>query len=500
MSFVTFWFYPMAVALLGLVALLQGILRRRERLSHTLSKAVLLIFSYVVMGLYDVRFCLCMTGVILLTYAGGLALEKVSGGGKARHWLTVLTVAALVGILGVFKYLNFFLSTAFSVVGKTWTSLNIILPLGISFYIFSAIGYVLDVSWGKLKAERSLLDMALFLSFFPKQVCGPIVNARDFLPQLRENRRITLKGLEAGVQIFIFGFFKKLVLADHLAIFVDDVFHAPVAYGTATIWLAVFGYFLQLYFDFSGYSDMAVGMSKMFGYDIRRNFNLPFLARNISDFWDRWHISLSSWLNEYVFNPIALKFKRIVAEWPKERRKACKNLPTYTAMLITFLISGLWHGAGFTFLVYGLLHGVCSVLHGMYANWMRKHHRDFVQNKPKAVVLLDILANYFLLTLIQIFFRAESLSQALFVLRRMFTVNVGIEQPYTWAFFAAAVLLAATMVACARSRKRGLREAEGYYPLMNLNTVRGLTVFFVVCGLSLMLAHFGETYFIYGNF
>ena len=499
MSFVDLYFYLVTICLLGVVVIGQYLFRKREETAGFFSKLLLLLFSFFVMTLYDIRFCACMAGVILLTYVEGIAIEH-AGGGKLKHVLTVLAVSVLILILGIFKYFNFFMSTAFSLVGKTWRNLSIILPLGISFYIFSAIGYVLDVSWGKLKAERSLLDMALFLSFFPKQVCGPIVNARDFLPQLKENRRITLKGLETGVQIFIFGFFKKLVLADHLAVFVNDVFYAPVAYGTATIWLAVFGYFLQLYFDFSGYSDMAVGVSKMFGYDIKRNFNLPFLARNISDFWDRWHISLSSWLNEYLFNPIALKFKRIVAEWPKERRKACKNLPTYAAMLITFLISGLWHGAGFTFLVWGLLHGVYSILHGVYANWMRKHHREFAQNKPKGFIILDILANYFVLNLIQVFFRAESVGQAFFVLRRMFTVNVGIEQPYTWTFFAAAVLLAATILACVHSRKQGLREVEGYYLLADLNTVRGLTTFFVVCGLSLMLAYFGETYFIYGNF
>lgn len=498
MTFIHFWFYPATAVLLGLVALLKRIMRKRERLSNMCTKLLLLIFSYMVMGLYDIRFCVCMTSVILLTYALGLVVERSQG--KLRNRLVVFAVIALVIILCVFKYLNFFMSTALGLAGKTWKNLNIILPLGISFYIFSAIGYVLDVSWGKLKAERNLLDMALFLAFFPKQVCGPIVNARDFLPQLKENRRITLKGVEAGAQIFVFGFFKKLVLAEHLAVFVNDVFYAPVAYGTATIWLAVFGYFLQLYFDFSGYSDMAVGMSKMFGYDIQRNFNLPFMARNISDFWDRWHISLSSWLNEYLFNPIALKLKRIVAEWPKECRKACKNLPTYAAMLITFLISGLWHGAGFTFIVWGLLHGIYSVLHGMYANWMRKYHREFVQNKPKGVIILDILANYFVLNLIQVFFRAESLTQALFVLRCMFTVNVGIQQPYTWAFFAALVLLVATIVACVHSRKLGLREVEGYHPLADLSTVHGLTIFFVECGLSLMLAYFGETYFIYGNF
>ena len=414
--------------------------------------------------------------------------------------LTVFTVAALLAVLGVFKYLNFFMSTAFTLAGKTWTELNIILPLGISFYIFSAIGYVLDVSWGNLHAEHSLLDMALFLAFFPKQVCGPIVNARDFLPQLKEDRRITLKGLEAGVQIFVFGLFKKIVLADRLAVFVDGVFDAPAAYGTATIWLAVFSYFLQLYFDFSGYSDMAVGMSKIFGYDIARNFNLPFIARNIAEFWDRWHISLSSWLNEYLFNPFAMKCRRAMAKWPREKRRKYKNLPTYAALLLTFLLSGLWHGAGFTFLVWGLLHGIWSVLHDFCAEQTKKRRKGGLHRTTAPVVVLQVLANYFVLNLIQVFFRAESLAQAGYIFKRMFSVQVGVEQPYMWSFVAAAVLLAATLTACRRAKKLGLQEVEGYYPLVDLNTVCGLTVLFVACGMTILFAYFGETYFIYGKF
>ena len=414
--------------------------------------------------------------------------------------LTVFTVTVLLAVLGVFKYLNFFMSTAFMLAGKTWSDLKIILPLGISFYMLSAIGYVLDVSWGKLKAEQSLLDMALFLSFFPKQVCGPIVNARDFLPQLKEDRRITLDGLAVGVQIFVFGLFKKIVLADHLAVFVDDVFYAPAAYGTATIWLAVFSYFLQLYFDFSGYSDMAVGISKMFGYDLARNFNLPFMARNIAEFWDRWHISLSSWLNEYVFNKAATKLNHIISKFSKNNFERFINIPPYAAMLITFFLSGLWHGAGLTFIVWGLLQGVISIVHRSYSTWMKAKHRKFIRSKPEWLIAIDILANYFTLNLVSVFFRSDSLGQAFYMFKRMFSWNAGVAQPYIWSFVAYAVLFAATMIACRQSRKNGKKKVEGFYPIFNLNTVTGLTCFFIECGLTIMLAYFGETYFVYGQF
>lgn len=498
MSFIDFRFYPCVICLCGGVALLQYLLKTKKTLSQTITKSLLLAFSYLVMWLYDIRFCLCLTGVILFVYFAGRAIAQASG--KSRHTITVFTVTTLLTVLGIFKYLNFFLSTAFSLAGKSWSNLTIILPLGISFYILSAIGYVLDVSWQNIPAEQSLLDMALFLAFFPKQVCGPIVNARDFLPQLKENRRITRKSLETGVQIFLFGFFKKFVLANHLALLVDDVYAAPVAYGTATVWLAVFSYYLQLYFDFSGYSDMAVGVSTVFGYDLGHNFNLPFIAPNISGFWDRWHISLTSWLNVYIFNPIALKLKRSVVKWPKKYREAFKNLPNYTAVMLTFLISSLWHGVGFTFIVWGFLHALFLVLHRLYAGWVKKHHRDLVQNKRKSVMVLDVTANYVLINLIQVFFRASSVSQAFFILRRMFTVNAGIEQPYTWSFIAAAVLLTATLAACRRAKKQGLDEVEGYYPLADLRTFRGLTAFFTACGLTILFSYFGEAYFIYGRF
>lgn len=498
MSFIDFQYYPIAFCLFGAVALAQYLFKNRADLSGRWTKGLLLAFSYLTMGMYDIRFCLCMAGVTVLTYFAGLAISQASG--KRKHTLTTITAAALLAILGVFKYLNFFMTALYSAAGRTWTELHIILPLGISFYIFSALGYILDVAWGNIRVEHSLLDMALFLAFFPKQVCGPIVNARDFLPQLKEDRRITRAGFAAGIQIFMFGMFKKIVLADHLSVFVNGVYFAPAAYGTATVWLAVFSYFLQLYFDFSGYSDMAIGVSRILGYDISPNFNLPFVARNISDFWDRWHISLTSWLNAYLFNPIALKLKRSVAKWPKEYRKTFKKLPTYTTMGITFLVSGLWHGAGFTYLVWGALHGALSVLHDIYASWMKKHHRDFARSKSKAILAVDVLANYIAINLIQVFFRADSVPQALFILRRMFTVQAGIEYPCSWSFFAAAVLLAATLAACRRAKKQGLAAAEGYYPIFDLGTVRGLTCFFVLCGVTAMLAYTGENYFAYAEF
>lgn len=498
MTFVNLLFYP-AVFCVFLVCVLIQKLCKDSQISNRSTKAVLLAFSYVCIGLFDWRFCVCITAVILITYFSAITM-KASGKAKREGVITAVAVTILVAFLGLFKYLNFFMGSIMVVFGRSWTAVNIILPIGISFYIFSAIGYVLDVHWGNIEAERSILDMALYLSFFPKLICGPIASAQDFLPQLKQKRDMTLENIAAGVQIFAFGLFKKIVLADHLAVFVDEVFWSPTAFGTMTVWLAVFSYYIQLYFDFSGYSDMAIGISRVFGYDIKKNFNLPFIARNISDFWDRWHISLSGWLNEYVFNPLALRFKRKVSQLPKDKRKKYKMLPNYAALLITFLVSGLWHGAGFTFIVWGLCHGVYSVIHSGYANWMKKEHREFAENKSGVIIALDILANYIVLNIIQVLFRAESLDKAFEVYRVMFSVHAGLEQPYAWSFVSFIVLLTATLAAFARSRKRGQRVTEGYYPINDLCSIKGLTIFFLEIGLIAGLAYVGESYFIYAQF
>lgn len=495
MSFTDWYFYPAVIGLIFLLIFIQFAMKERKALANRFMKAVLLGFSYLSMWLYDYRFCLCITVVILITYYGALKLEGLDE--RRKKYLTVMVVVLLLGMLGIFKYLNFFMSTVMRVAGREWNSLKVILPIGISFYIFSAVGYVLDVSWGYVRAEKSLLDIALFLSFFPKLICGPIVAGRDFLPQLKEQRRVTAANVKIGIQVFVFGLFKKAVLADHLGIFVDDVFGAVPAYDTLSIWMAVFSSFLQLYFDFSGYSDMAIGTARILGYEIGRNFNVPFAAKNISEFWDRWHISLTNWLNEYVFNPIAIQLKRVVSSWTKGRRKRYRMLPTCTALLITFLVSGLWHGAGFTFIVWGLCHGIYSIFHVVYANWMRRHHREFEEHKGRLVVVVDVLANYLFLNLIQVFFRADSLGQAFTIFRFMFSIHQGIHQLYVWTFLAYILLATATIAAYRRTEGKVI---VGFYPLQDLDTFRGRTVFLAFCELTFLFAYMGETFFAYANF
>ncbi len=482
MSFTDWYFYPAVTGLILLLIFIQYALKGKEARSNQLMKTALLFFSYLSMGLYDYRFCLCITAVILITYLGGLGLVRLDK--RRKRCLTVLTVISLLSILGVFKYLDFFMGTLAKIAGKEWNAFRLILPIGISFYIFSAIGYVLDVSWGNMEAERSLLDMALFLSFFPKLLCGPIVAGRDFLPQLKEQRRVTAKNMKVGIQIFIFGLFKKVVLADHLGVFVDDVFGAALAYDTFTVWLAVFSSFLQLYFDFSGYSDMAIGISKILGYEIGRNFNVPFAARNIREFWNRWHISLSSWFRDYLYIPLGGNKKGYARE--------CLN------RMLVFLVSGLWHGAGFTFIIWGFCHGMYTVFYAVYANWVKRHHRKFVEHKGRFLLIVKVLANYLLLNIIQVFFRADSLEHAIMIFGRMFFLNPGIHQPYAWTFLAYVLLISATLAAYWK-RRPGV-FIDGFYPLQDLNTFKGCTLFLAFCELTFLFAYSGKTFFSYANF
>lgn len=498
MTYTDFYFYPKLFALLFVVGLLQCLFHKKQNVANIISKAILLAFSFYTLFYYNWQYALCLFGVIGVTYIGAIVIDRKLG--CHRKHLTTLFVSILVITLGVFKYLNFFAGTFCKAVHLSWTDINIILPIGISFYIFSAISYLLDVSWGTMKAEKNVLDVALFLAFFPKIVCGPIVKGYEFIPQLKEYRRIQWENVCDGMQIYVFGLFKKMVLADHIAVFVNDVYSKPVAYDNATIWLAVFSYFLQLYFDFSGYSDMAIGLFKILGYDVAPNFNLPFVATNISEFWNRWHISLGSWLTEYIYNPLAIQMKRAMNSWDKAKQKRFKMLPSYVACIITFLISGIWHGAGMTFVLFGIFHGISSVAQQMYARWCKKHHKVSVIKKGRIRYSMDIMLNYVLVTCIQVFFRADSVSDAVAIFRWMFVPHVGMNQIYTWSLFAYVILIIATVVAYMHTKNRDFHNIQAFYPIQNLSTIPGLTIFFVVCGMTMILAYFGETYFIYGQF
>ena len=297
---------------------------------------------------------ICVSTVIDFFLARGIDSWTSPGG---RRFLLIVNLVGNLSLLCYFKYANFFLHSIEEALHAAGASaslpvLQVILPVGISFYTFEAINYMVDVYRRKVPAERDLSHFMLFITFFPHLVAGPIVRARDFLPQIRRIKYWDWARLQLGVEYFLMGLFKKLAIADRMVPFVDPVFENPDLYHTEAVWRAVMAYALQIYCDFSGYTDMALGAAHMLGYKLAPNFNMPYLAVNISEFWRRWHISLSTWLRDYLFIPLG---GSRAGEWQTARN-----------LMITMTLGGLWHGASWNFVLWGTVHGVLLIGHRLF--------------------------------------------------------------------------------------------------------------------------------------
>ncbi len=327
-----------------------------------------------------------------------------------RKLLLAVSLVVNLGVLGYFKYANFFLlsldEALIALGAPMWFgTLRVILPIGISFYTFEAINYTVDVYRRRVPAERNLGHFLLFILFFPHLVAGPIVRARDFLPQIKRHKRFSWPRMHLGAQFFLLGLLKKLAIADRMALYVDPVFAEPRAYGTATIWLAMIAYALQIYCDFSGYTDMAIGAAHMLGYKLAQNFNIPYISLNVSEFWRRWHISLSSWLRDYLFIPLG--------------GSRGGNGRTYRNLLITMTLGGLWHGASWTFVVWGVLHGLLLIVHKMFQEFcVRRPLLERLLQSPPGT-LLRLILTFFSVCIGWIFFRATTFSTAAAFLHRL---------------------------------------------------------------------------------
>lgn len=309
---------------------------------------VLVIASSIFYAKVDIRLLILLYLIVTVIYLSGKKIDEIQDEQKKKK-IVGLTVAFLIVNLGIFKYFNFFISsfTTLFNIQNTYT-LSILLPLGVSFYTFQAISYVVDIYRKRIGASNNILDVGLFILFFPTISSGPINKAFKFMPQINKNKEFSWNLMSAGMQIFVIGLFKKMVVADRLGIFVDNVYAKPLAFNSATVILAIISYSIQLYADFSGYSDMAIGIAKMLGYEVPKNFNAPYLSKNISEFWKRWHISFSDWLMDYLYIPLGGSRKG------KAR--------TRINLILIMLIGGLWHGANWTFVAWGALHGIGLVV------------------------------------------------------------------------------------------------------------------------------------------
>lgn len=437
---------------------------------------LLLLASYVFYGWWDWRFCFLMFALTFIAYISAKNIDK----GKYMKLYKVLGIAFPLVILGFFKYFNFFLDSFSTVFGvENLGTLNIILPVGISFYTFQSMSYTIDVIRKDIKSE-SFLKVALYVAFFPQLVAGPVVKASDFIPQLDEDRRITKENVVTGVQIFVFGLFKKIVFADHLSVFVDDVFSKPEAFHSISVILAVISYSIQIYFDFSGYSDMAVGCAKCLGYDFTRNFNIPYISKNASEFWKRWHISLSSWLQQYLYISLG------------GNRKGTAR--TYANLLITMVLGGLWHGASWNFVLWGAFHGLLLCIHKIFRKTRKNKAGSPIGN------MLSILGTYIMVCLGWVLFRAEDFSTAFSVYKQIFIWDDGILQIYSWAIVSIIAVAVATVVAVISAKKKNEKTINGFYPILNPDKMSHQIIFITCLGLIVIFAYTGSNPFIYFQF
>lgn len=369
-------------------------------------KVWLLLCSLFFYGAWNWRFIPILLGITFIDYFASQWIEKTRSSFRRRLFLSLSLIANLT-LLFVFKYYDFFVSSADDFLrGIGFQShhelLMIAVPLGLSFHTFQAMAYTIDVFQNRTKPAKSALDFALFVSFFPQLVAGPIVRAKDFLPELDQPKSLADINFRAFLSLFLIGFFKKACLADHLSPIVDSFYDRPLSYSSASAWVAIILYSVQIYCDFSGYTDMAIACSGLFGFHLPPNFRHPYFSRNIQEFWHRWHISMSQWFRDYVYIPLGGSRKSEAVTW--------RNL------MMTAGLSGLWHGADGKFIFWGLLHGFGLVSHRIFVR--RMHGASF--STSRLFNFIPVLGTFLSVTLLWILFRAPSLTDAFQILVQCF--------------------------------------------------------------------------------
>ena len=450
--------------------------------SKTLQNGLIVAASLVFYGWWDWRFL----GLLLLTAFSTFLAGMWMGGTddeKKLKWINIGAIVLNIGILFFFKYFNFFVQSfadAFSLFGAEMNvhTLKILLPVGISFYTFSALSYSIDVYQRKVEPTRDLLAYLAYVTFFPSILSGPISRAQKQLPQYFQTRVFDYDKAVSACKLMLWGGVIKLCLADRLGIYVDAVYANIAQHNGTTLFLTSVFYTIQIYADFAGYSLMAIGSGRLLGIELPTNFIRPYFAKTVTDFWRRWHISLTTWFRDYIYFPLG--------------GNRCSKARWMLNTMIVFTVSGLWHGAAWTFLVWGALHGIGLILHKL-------HLKYGISKGSKAGHLFCMLFTFGYACLCWVFFRADSLNEAWLVLTQLFSCQTGILQPYTWTFFSL-LLLTTCSIYYSIKKQTFAKNAKICYPVLPLNKVWGLTVFFLLCGLTIGLAYVGNTAFIYGAF
>ena len=464
----TFW------ALFLVFMPVYGMLRRRFWQMVVFVVAFSFFFYYKSSGIF-----VCLLGATsAVDWLLSKAIARPGASRRVRRLCVAASLLTSLGILAYFKYANFFLWNINAMVGSNFQPLDLVLPVGISFYTFQSVSYIIDVYKGRVAPTATWLEYAFFLSFFPALVAGPIVRADYFLPQIRENRHATRSEVYTGLWLIILGVVKKAIIADYIAQYNDLIFQTPGGYSGFETLMGIIGYTMQIYCDFSGYSDMAIGIALIMGFKLAKNFNFPYKSQNLTDFWRRWHISLSTWLRDYIYIPLG------------GNRKGTAR--TYLNNFATMLIGGLWHGAAWKFVFWGAMHGAGLAVHKASKPVLGRIGDSWPVRAASWLVTMTFVA------LLWVFFRADSWADSWTVVSSVFR---DFSAAYIPAFAAARSLWLILMLVIVVSHclpTRFWESAQAWF-VRSLWIVK-LLIFIVVVQLVIELRTESVSPFIYFQF
>lgn len=420
---------------------------------------LLLVVCYAFYAFFDVRGLIVLIALSLFTYLGGRSICACLDADDAQRgrMYCAMFIATQVALLCYFKY-----------------SGTVTLPVGMSFYILMAISFLADCLKGEFRDFPSVTEVLIYISFFPTILSGPIIKSREFIPQIISRKKLTKERLTSGLWLIVIGLFMKLCLADRLAVSVDKVYATPAVFDGLTLFVTSIGYSLQLFFDFAGYSNMAIGVATLLGFDIPVNFNLPYMATNPSEFWQRWHISLSSWLKEYVYIPLG------------GNRKG--NVRTYINIMLVMIVSGLWHGSTINFLLWGIGHGIGQLIHRAVCG----KRKDAPASGT--VRILSMILNFLFVNFLWIPFRAKTLADSWTIIKRILIFADGASYFYVYTFIFGIILLIVQYI--------GAKFNGGNDPIKPLpfDRLYARVIFCTLLIATAMFAYFGSGAFIYSQF
>nr|WP_299179771.1 MBOAT family O-acyltransferase [uncultured Aquimarina sp.] len=439
---------------------------------------ILLISSYIFYGWWDYRFLALIALSTIVDYLVGIKINLCAAQKLRKRWLLV-SIFFNLGVLSFFKYCHFFIDSwvdLCSSIGydiQDVTTLNIILPVGISFYTFQTMSYTIDVYRGKLQPTRDFISFAAFVSFFPQLVAGPIERATHLLPQFLEKRKYTKESISYGIKLIIWGFFFKLVVADRTAIYVNSVYNNVEYHDGLSLVFATVLFAFQIYGDFAGYSLIAIGTAKLFGFDLMTNFKRPYFSASIHEFWNRWHISLSTWFRDYLYIPLG--------------GNRVGRYRWFFNLFITFLISGLWHGAKWTFVIWGAINGVYLII-------------EILCNGKKRKGVFSIISTFCFISFAWIFFRANSVGDAFYIINKIFTkpgkLYIGSGDDIAASIYAVLAILLLVIL----ELKREYWNNNTFVAVITKSEVGRMFIYATLIYLILYLGVFGHSQFIYFQF